>query len=186
MAMGISQILGDNLRRLRKERDQSLGQLAERCGVSKVMLSQIERGDSNPTVNTLFKIANGLGVSYSALMESHAPEVSVVRAEDVPVQADEEGAYRLGCYFPNVPGRGFEIYVDELEPGSEHVTQGHGPGTEEFVVVQGGTLTMEVADVTHTLGPGDAIHFDASQRHAYRNGGTSVVAMFTVNTYPQG
>ncbi|MCH3927031.1 MAG: helix-turn-helix domain-containing protein [Atopobiaceae bacterium] len=64
--MDISQILGQNLHRLRTERQLSLGQLAEKSGLSKVMLSQIEKGTSNPTVNTLWKIANGLGVSYSA------------------------------------------------------------------------------------------------------------------------
>lgn len=183
--MDISRILGENLRRLRTERNLSLGQLAERSGVSKVMLSQIERGDSNPTVNTLWKVANGLGVPYSSLMESHAPAVSVVHAADVPVQTDEDGAYRLGCYFANEPGRGFELYVDELDAGRAHLTQGHGTGTEEFVLVQSGRLVMEVSGDAHELGPGDAIHFDASRPHCYRNEGTTLVRMFVVNTYPQ-
>lgn len=183
--MDISQILGDNLRRLRQERNLSLGQLAERSGVSKVMLSQVERGDSNPTVNTLWKIANGLGVSYSSLMESHAPNVDVVRGSDAPTQMAEGGTYRLSCYFSNEPGRGFEIYEVELDAGHDHVTEGHGPGTEEFVMVQAGMLTMGVAGDEHELAPGDAIHFDASQRHSYRNDGADCCRMLIVNTYPR-
>ena len=183
--MNISQILGENLHRLRTERNLSLGQLAERAGVSKMMLSQIERGDSNPTVNTLWKIINGLGVSYSALMESHDPQVSVVRADEVPTQADEDGSYRLSCYFPNEAGRGFEIYQDELDAGHEHATESHGPNTEEFVLVEKGRLTMVVEGSSCELGPGDAIHFDASLPHVYRNEGDTCVRMLVVNTYPQ-
>lgn len=173
-----------HLRRLRTERNLSLGQLAERADVSKMMLSQIERGGSNPTVNTLWKIANGLGVSYSALMESHAPQVSVVRREDVPTQSDEDGAYRLGCYFPNELGCGFEIYMDELDAGHAHSTQGHGPQTQEFLLVQTGRLQLDVAGDAHELRAGDAIHFDASLPHTYRNLGSSCVRMLVVNTYP--
>jgi transcriptional regulator with XRE-family HTH domain len=183
--MDISQILGQNLHRLRTERQLSLGQLAEKSGLSKVMLSQIEKGTSNPTVNTLWKIANGLGVSYSALMESHTQEIEVVRHDEVPVQADEDGAYRLGCYFGSTQERGFDIYEDELDCGAKHRTEGYGPRTEEFLIVQTGTLAMEVAGTEHVLSPGDAIHFDASLPHAYRNTGSETVRMTIVNTYPR-
>lgn len=183
--MDISQILGSNLKRLRTERGLSLGQLAERSDVSKVMLSQIERGNSNPTVNSLFKIANGLGVSYSALMEQPEPAVSVVRRADAAAQSDEEGSYRLRCYFPNASGRDFEIYEDELDPGHEHRTEGHGPNTEEFVLVEQGVLEMVVLDDAHVLETGDAIHFDASRPHTYRNSGTEAVRMVVVNRYPR-
>lgn len=183
--MDISQILGQNLHRLRTERQLSLGQLAEKSGLSKVMLSQIEKGTANPTVNTLWKIANGLGVSYSALMESHTQEVEIVRHTEVPIQADEDGAYRLGCYFGSTQDHGFEIYEDELDCGAEHRTEGHGPRTEEFLIVEAGTLSMEVADTEHVLAAGDAIHFDASFPHVYRNAGQETVRMTVVNTYPR-
>lgn len=182
--MDISRVLGENLRRLRTERELSLGQLAERSGVSKVVLSQIERGGSNPTVNTLWKVANGLGVSYSSLMEPCAPDVSVVRADDVPTQSDEGGAYRLGCYLPNEPGRGFEVYRNELDEGRSHATEGHGPGTEEFVLVERGRLSMTVGADEHELGAGDAIRFDSSLPHAYRNVGRGTLVMLVVNGYP--
>lgn len=182
--MDISEVLGQNLKRLRTERNLSLGALAERSGVSKMMLSQIERGDSNPTVNTLWKIVNGLGVTYSALMERQAPEATVVRAEDAPTHVTEDGGYRLSCYFPNAPERDFEIYHDVIDPGCLHETQGHGEGTEEFVYVTDGAFVMSVGGEDYRLGRGDAIHFDASQPHAYRNDGDVPCGMVVINRYP--
>ena len=183
--MDISQIIGQNLNRLRTEQDLSLGQLAERSGVSKAMLSQIEQGSANPTVNSLFKIASGLGVSYSALMDQPAPAVSVARRDEVALQEDEQGSYRLRCYFPSEPGRDFEVYVDELDSGHEHRTDGHGPHTEEFLLVEEGTLEMEVSGGMHVLDAGDAIRFDASCPHVYRNRGDKAVTMVVINRYPR-
>lgn len=182
---GISQILGSNLKRLRMARNLSLGQLADKCGVSKVMLSQMERGESNPTVNTLWKIANGLGVSYSALMERRQTDTQVVRAAEAPVQADDRGAYRIACYFANTPERGFEIYRDVLDGGAAHETAGHGPDTEEFVCLERGRLRMTVGEQQHTLEVGDAISFDASQPHRYEAVGDEPAVMIVVNRYPQ-
>ena len=67
--MDINQIIAENLRRLRTERNLSLGQLSTLSEVSKVMLSQIEKGETNPTINTVWKIANGLKVTYTMLLE---------------------------------------------------------------------------------------------------------------------
>ncbi len=67
--MNINSIIAENLKTLRTERNLSLGQLAELSNISKVMLSQIEKGDTNPTINTLWKIANGLKVPYTLLLE---------------------------------------------------------------------------------------------------------------------
>ncbi|MBP3230939.1 MAG: helix-turn-helix transcriptional regulator, partial [Anaerovibrio sp.] len=66
--MTINEIIAINMSRLRKDKNLSFGQLAERSGVSKVMLSQIETGEGNPTINTIWKVANGLGVDYSQLI----------------------------------------------------------------------------------------------------------------------
>ena len=67
--METSQIIAENIKRIRTEQGLSLGQLAELSGVSKVILSQIEKGNSNPTVNTMWKIANGLQVPGTQLFE---------------------------------------------------------------------------------------------------------------------
>ena len=89
--MDLGQIIAANLRKLRIERDISSSQLAKASGVSKAMLSEIERGNGNPTVNTLLKIANGLNVPYMRLMEEQEEEVELVRREE----ADGAGAVIL-------------------------------------------------------------------------------------------
>jgi transcriptional regulator with XRE-family HTH domain len=184
--MEISQILGENLKRLRTARNLSLGQLADRCGVSKVMLSRMERGESNPTVNTLWKIVNGLGVSYSALMERQTTSTNVVRRDEVPVQSDDNGSYHLACYFANTPERGFEIYRDTLDAGATHKTNGHGPGTEEFFCLEQGRLTITVGGQAHTLETGDAISFDASLPHCYEAlGDEPAIMMMDITFQPR-
>ncbi|MHC8521501.1 helix-turn-helix domain-containing protein [Rossellomorea sp. H39__3] len=86
--------IGDNIRKIRKERGLSLDQVADRTGVSKAMIGQIERDDSNPTVATLWKIANGLKVSFSSLLEAPAADVAIIDYKDVePVLEDGESMW---------------------------------------------------------------------------------------------
>lgn len=108
--MEITHVIGVNLKRLRTERNLSLGQLAELSDVSKVMLSQIEKGDTNPTINTIWKIANGLKVPYTALLEQQKHDTSVMKKSEINVQSDENGHYRVYCYYENTPLRNFEFF----------------------------------------------------------------------------
>ena len=80
--MNLNEIIAVNLKRLRAERGFSLGKLSELSGVSKVMLSQIEKGESNPTINTLWKIAGGLQVSYTKLIDEQIDAPLLIRKEE--------------------------------------------------------------------------------------------------------
>ena len=93
--MEITQVIGANLKRLRTERNLSLGQLAELSDVSKVMLSQIEKGETNPTINTIWKIANGLKIPYTTLLEHPKQGAAIVKKSGLNVQSDENGRYRV-------------------------------------------------------------------------------------------
>ena len=99
--MEINAIIAENLNRLRLERNMSLGQLAKCCEVSKVMLAQIEKGETNPTINTVWKIAKGLKVPYTALLEQHKPLTKIIRKIDTEVQSVDNQHYRIYCYYPN-------------------------------------------------------------------------------------
>jgi transcriptional regulator with XRE-family HTH domain len=167
--MDIGKIVGGNLSRLRTERRLSLGQLADRCHLSKMMLSRIEKGDANPTVNTLWKIANGLGIPYAALLEQQSAE-PVIRGADLPVQADEAGHYRISCYYESAPGRSFELFCMELDARCRYVSIGHVRETREYLLVLSGELTLTAEGRTSVLGPGDAVRFDASGEHTYLAG----------------
>ncbi|MGI6535711.1 MAG: helix-turn-helix domain-containing protein [Eggerthellaceae bacterium] len=182
--MEVNQIIGENVKRLRTERNLSLGKLADACGVSKVMISQIEKGGANPTINTLWKIAGGLGVTYSALLEEKEPETQVVRYSEAAMQADEDGGYRLLCYFPSTPSRDFELFQCELDAGCTHVTDGHPSHSREFVLVTRGTLDIAIGQERYSLQAGDCAGFDATQRHEYANTTGETTVFTCINHYP--
>ncbi len=91
------------------ERGLTLGQLAKLSGISKAILSDIEKGGSNPTINTIWKIANGLNIPFTRLMEFEEPAGTVVRKADTAMQHGDTEAYRIYCYFASAPERNFEL-----------------------------------------------------------------------------
>lgn len=182
--MEITTILAENLKRLRTERGLSLGQLAELSQVSKVMLSQVEKGDTNPTINTLWKIANGLKVPYTALLEQQERDTCVVKKENSTIQITDEGHYRIYCYYPTTPHRNFELFQIELDEGCRYTSLGHSEKSEEYIMVLEGELTLEVNEATYTLVANDCIRFTASFRHVYCNSGRGVLKAAVTNFYP--
>jgi transcriptional regulator with XRE-family HTH domain len=181
--MEINQVIAENLRRLRTERNMSLGQLAEASGLSKMMLSQVEKGTANPSVNSLWKICSGLHVSYSALMEPADANVALVRESETSEHFDDDGHYRMYCYFPSAPERDFEVFVTEIDAGFTHTTEGHAGRSKEIVYVIEGYLVIEVGAERNELYAGDCIQFDATTQHAYINETDSTVRMLVVNQY---
>lgn len=182
--MELGRLIGENLKRLRTERNLTLGQLAALSGISKAMLSDMEKGDGNPTVNTLWKIANGLKVPYTRLLEETGGGATLVRRQQVLPQAGENGAYRVYCYFKGEAGRNFELFFMELDPGGAQTSAGHLAQAQEYVYVLGGELTVETGENTYRLGPGDALAFDSTRVHTYRNGGEELVTGLILNYYP--
>ncbi|MDD3028594.1 MAG: XRE family transcriptional regulator [Erysipelotrichaceae bacterium] len=182
--MEINQIIATNLKNLRLERNLSLGQLANLCDVSKVMLSQIEKGDSNPTINTIWKIANGLKVPYSSLLEQPAQQTSIVQKAQLTPQVDDQDHYRIYCFYPNTPHRNFELFQIELDSNHRHESAGHGENTQEFIMVIEGELTLEVANQIHTIKKDEAINFDAANAHSYKASSKEMVKAVLINFYP--
>jgi transcriptional regulator with XRE-family HTH domain len=182
--MDINQVIADNLKRLRMERNLSLGQLADLSSVSKVMLSQIEKGDTNPTINTLWKIANGLKVPYTTLMEQQTLVTTVVKKSDSLIQTDINGHYRIYCYYANTPQRNFEFFLIELDAGYQHISIGHSEKSQEYIMVLEGELTLALSDNTFTLHPNDAISFSASTKHTYTSSGRETLKATIINFYP--
>jgi transcriptional regulator with XRE-family HTH domain len=184
VSMDISQIIADNLKRLRIERNLSLGQLSEECQISKVMLSQIEKGDTNPTINTLWKIANGLKVPYTALLEQQENNTIVVKKEETESLVAEDGNYRIYCYYTNSPNRNFELFQIELDEGCSYTSIGHSEKSQEYIMVIEGVLTITVNEEAYTLYPNDTISFIASVRHTYCNSGNGLLKLVNINYYP--
>ncbi|MGC5328390.1 helix-turn-helix domain-containing protein [Brevibacillus sp. SYSU BS000544] len=167
--MNLNDVISSNLKKLRNERNLSLGQLSELSGVSKVMLSQIEKGESNPTINTIWKIASGLKVPYTKLIDEAIDQAVVIRKPDTKVQFENNDSFRSYCYYTSNPNRDFEFFTVEMEPNSSRESDGHLPKTQEYLLVIKGELTLKINTQEYVLKEGDSITFDCSFPHSYVN-----------------
>ncbi len=178
-------ILGPNLRRLRVRRGLSLERLARASGVSRAMLSQIELGQSTPTINVLWKVARAVNVSFSALLGEGAKAKSAVVLERARAKllTSQDGSFSSRALFPLDPAPKAEFYQLKLAPGGVENAEAHAPGTTENLVVASGTLELGVGDERFLLKEGDAIHFIADVPHRYANPGSVESVMYLVMTY---
>lgn len=161
--------VGRNLQAIRKARGLSLDQVADLTGVSKGMLGQIERGDSNPTISILWKIVNGLHISFTTLIEEGNSSVKYISFENLePLLADESG-YHAYPLLPFDQNKKFEIYTVELEPGCTHPSESHNEGVEEYILMMQGAVQVSFQQESYQLKAGDALHFTADQPHEYEN-----------------
>ncbi|WFR61423.1 XRE family transcriptional regulator [Paenibacillus amylolyticus] len=167
----INHILAQNLKRLREQRKLSLDKVAEMSGISKTMLGQIERGESNPSIGTVWKIASGLKISFTVLIHEPKSDTTVVTGDDIQLLMEDEGRVRIYPHFPFEEGRRFEIYMMEMDSQSALNAEPHIEGTEEFIMVFEGEVTIRVGSEEYTLNQGESIRFGADKPHAYVNSG---------------
>lgn len=176
-------MIGNNLAQIRRERGLSLDNVSELTGVSKGMLSQIEKGQKTPSVTILWKIANGLKVSMSSLMKSSQSTVSVLTLNKANMLSEDEGKYRTGSLLPFDGETKFEVLKMELEPGGVHKSGAHTTGVVEYVLVGTGEMEIEIEEKTYKAKSGDAIMFQGDVEHTYRNYGEEAVNAFIVIYY---
>lgn len=179
----ISIIVGKNLYKARKAQDLSLDRLSEITGVSKSMLGQIERGEVNPTVNILWKIANGMRIPFSALMTEENNKVNVVRKKNITPVTGDKGEYSLYSLFPYNESKRFEIYSETIEPRGGNESDAHSKGVEEYVIVSKGILNMIINGEEFVIEEGDSISFRADVPHTYKNNTDEAVTIHTVLYY---
>jgi transcriptional regulator with XRE-family HTH domain len=164
--------------------DLSLRDLAERSGVSAPMLSQVERGETSPTLAVAAKIAAGLELSLSQLLRlDEADGVSVVRANERLLGGRADG-HRYEVLTPPVPGQRAEVSLHMLAAGAATGGPGdppiHEPGSRETAVVLSGKVRLVCDDVAHDLGEGDAVTFDADLSHHFENPGRKEAQFMSV------
>jgi XRE family transcriptional regulator, regulator of sulfur utilization len=164
--------LGSRVRALREGMDLSLRDLAERSGVSPPMLSQVERGETSPTLAVAGKIAGGLELTLSQLLRlDEVGHVVVVRSGEG--RSRRRKGHRTEELTPPLPGQRADVSRHSLEPGAATGHAGdpplHEPGARETAVVLAGTLTLLVDGDEHELGEGDSVTFDADLPHHFEN-----------------
>lgn len=165
----LTPIIGSNLAQLRRQKGLTLDKLADLSGVSKAMIGQIERGESNPTVNTLWKIAAGLHVAFGKLIDARKPMAELVRLSELSPIKDDEDGMSLFLLFSFDQDKRFEIFSVSLAPQCTHLSDPHEAGSDEYTLLTEGTLEITVGPEIHRLTQGDAIRFQADKPHTYRN-----------------
>lgn len=165
----LTEKIGENLQRIRKSRGLSLDKLSSLTGVSKGMLHQIERGDSSPTISVMWKIASGLRVSFTSLIQDNVPPVTVVDKANSASFTEEDGGYVSYSMFPYDGEKKFEVFHVEMAPGCRHMSEAHIEGVEEYIFVHHGLLEIGVRNRWHRIEEGGAIRFAADAEHWYVN-----------------
>ena len=181
---GINLIIAKNLKAYREVERLSLERVAELTGVSKTMIGQIERGESSPTITTIWKIANGLKISFTSLINDPQPDTNIILKSEIQPLAEDNGKYRVYPYFPFQDNRRFEVYTVEIEPGGFLSADAHKDGTEEFLTIFDGVLTINVNDNDYTINSGDSIKFKADKPHTYSNPGDTLTRLSMTIHYP--
>ncbi|MEN6412208.1 MAG: XRE family transcriptional regulator [Veillonellales bacterium] len=161
-------IISYNLSRLRKQKKLSLECLAELSGVSKAMIGQIERGDSNPTVNTLWKIASGLQVPFGMLISMGEQSAKFVQFKEHPPIQDVKG-FILYPVFSFKDNQLLEIFAVKMEPHCTHNSDPHAIYSTEYILPISGNLQMSVQGTVYALSPGNALQIQGDYPHAYCN-----------------
>lgn len=179
----MSTTISANLKRIRKEKKLSLDTTAEMTGVSKSMLGQIERGESSPTVATLWKIATGLHISFTSLLETEEEDIQMITQRDLHPLLSDGGKFRLYPFFPYDESRGFEMMSIDLDPGSRSESVPHEDGTEEYAIVFQGTLKVTVGEQEYLVEAGNGIRYKANQVHVYENPGNTPLKLCMVIYY---
>ena len=163
----------------------TLDAVSKLSGVSKSMLGQIERGDVNPTISTVWKISNGLKVSFSELLHRSEEECEVINIASIQPLFEDDGHYRNYTIFPFDSERRFEILYIELDIGGHLEAEPHPEGTQEFISVFSGELVVHVKDKIFTAKNNDSIRFRADCVHQYQNISKEVCRLSMVIYYPK-
>jgi transcriptional regulator with XRE-family HTH domain len=162
--------LGKRVHQLRVERRLSLEQLKERSGVSRSMISAIERGSKAATVLVLDRLATGLETSLARLLASERPAQVVFLPRQAQPLARDASGWERRILSPVLPGVEFEFMRTTLGPNVDAgVFLPHAAGSREYVAVEKGTLLLTLDGHPYTLNAGDSIYYDGDCLHAFAN-----------------
>jgi transcriptional regulator with XRE-family HTH domain len=175
--------VGPRVKALREAGGLSLRDLSERSGVSAPMLSQVERGETSPTLHVAARIAAGLELRLSQLLRlDEEGAVSIVRADERRHGGTEGHRYEI--LTPPLPGLRAEVSRHALAPGASTGGPGdppmHEPGARETAVVERGELRLRIDGTEHRLGPGDCVTFDADLSHHFANHGKEEAVLLAI------
>ena len=186
-AAELARHVADALRHHRKTQELSLDELAQKSGVSRAALSQIEGARTNPTLAVLWKIAVGLGMPFQQLLgTTTGAGPKVLRAGDSALLRSANGQMESRLLSPGGAPPGVEVYELKLVPKGSYQSEPHSKGTTETLVVMTGALKMTVGGESFELATGDSIFFNADVPHVYESRSSHPTRCINVIAYPRG
>ena len=175
--------VGERIQALRQAERLSLDELSRRAGVSKSMLSQIERNQANPTVAVVWRLANALDVPLAQLLEGGEPSlppIMTVPAHATPSLRTPDQRCELRILGPIELAGQFEWYELAMQPGGALESQPHEPGSREHLSVLTGTLEVTAGDAVQRIKHGETARYGVDKPHAIRNPGKTVATALLV------
>jgi transcriptional regulator with XRE-family HTH domain len=173
------------VREMRRQKRWTLQQLADLSGVSRSMLSQIERGSANPTLGVAYRIAQAFGMSLGDLVDlpTRRPQIDVIRHGDDTYRFREDEDCRIRTLSPLQLEKDVEFYELTIRVGRALTSAPHFAGTREFLTVEKGTVRIRSGEETCVLKPGDSAHYPADVPHEIANVGRGDAVAFLVDIY---
>lgn len=178
--------VGTTLQKLRLKRGLTLEDLSRAAGVSKSMLSQIEREKANPTIAVTWRLANALGIGIEELLASPTQDVEaihILEPHETPTLAGNHAGYVLRILGPMELAGKYEWYELTLAPDGALLSTPHDPGTMEYLTLLHGTAEVEVEGVKKKLKAGGTARYQADKNHAIRNTGKTEAKGLLVVTH---
>ncbi|MBN1553787.1 MAG: helix-turn-helix transcriptional regulator [Phycisphaerae bacterium] len=177
--------LGKRLKTVRMAKKLTLDRLSDVAGVSKAMLSQIERDKVNPTVAVMLKIAGAMNVSVGELLEEPSPEhiLRVIRESEKGYTYRSDPSCTIRTLTPLTLEKTIEFYRLAFEEGGELISEPHFPGTEEILHVTKGRIRITSGEQIEELHRGDSAYYRADVHHAIQNVGKSQAEGFLIVRY---
>lgn len=181
--MEVNEIVAKNLKAVREKQKLSLDNAAKLTGVSKSMLGQIERGEVNPTITVLWKIANGLKVSFTSLLDKSDKDIEIIHVKDVTPLIEDEGKFINYPIFRFDESHRFEVYNIEIHENGCLESEPHLHGTEEYITVFEGALKLIINEHKFEIKCGDSIRFRSDVKHTYLNSGSGITKLNMIIYY---
>lgn len=176
--------IGDRLREIRASMNISLDEASKMTGVSKPMLGQIERGQSAPTITTLWKIATGLKTPLSSFLQERQPEYATINIYGEMPVTEADGRMRAYSIFPYDPIRSMEMFYIEFDLECHHASEKHSDGVEEYIMVTAGSLQLVINGKQVEIHANEAIRFQADISHEYNNPYSEKCNAYNIIFYP--
>ena len=180
-------LVGDNLKRERRKQHLTLDALALASGVSKAMLSQIEANKVNPTIGTLWKVVSALNIDFDSLLKGEhfqSKKFDITRAENITSLKTGQSDALFQVLSPLSMADSLELHLVTLPPGCVHSSHAHVPGTEEYLTILEGKITVSAGENQAHLNTGDVIALQTDIEHTIANYGTTPAKVYMVIRFP--